>query len=798
MTLNSIYLELCNERAWKPRYFIEETLNKLENLLKENKRFVLIARLPTGYGKTTITNVLARAALKNNPYFCRVIHVLPMRSIADDVCLELQKDKMISNHVAVQHLLTPGSPYFAKKCIVTTLDTFLLNFFKIPTPELKKVFQYDTAHSEFPRAMIYLSIVIFDEFHLFAGLGDISNEGKALTSVIASMICLLKAKVPIIIMGATIPDVLIDKIREEISIVGGEVESVNYVFGKDLEFDEKLRKKKKRIHIEEKDVMEILNNIDSSKSVLIVVNTVKKAKEIYNSITNKEEVGFLHGKIPEAIRAEIIKKIKNSKPRILIATQVIEAGVNISYDILITEPCPIDRLIQRAGRVCRFDEEEGDIYISKFEKDYIYDENFVKTTLEVLNPNKGIERKESNVLTFEFANQAINEVYKIPIKELKEIDYDMKGFLQELDALPILTSKYAKELIIRYKGFTENFGIVSCFNEKYLNKLYAIPVSEKEGWELIKKHGKLIDANYRLIDFKAKLREVESLSIYLLDKGYQGIAIPEEEYIEIIGFRPKIDIKTSASASKNISSSPSHHEISKPCAFIGQSLIKHTENTLEKALKMKYSFETMSKRFEALGININAERLEKLIKAACILHDLGKAADEYQEDFYNSCECKGKVSFYLHEVASAYYAYKKLKSIEDYELDTKERQLITLAILFHIAGKNLYDLKDGVKEKKMKWTFNKYWKSFEHLLNKHRIKVDYKSSSINTEEAMNFLEEIEEIIRKRESYYLKLYNLIYSAICVGDNLDSYEFRRTDISESRKIFIEELKEVIANA
>lgn len=769
MMLRSIYEDLCKEKNWTPRYFIKETLDKLDRLLNEEKKFVLIACLPTGYGKTTITNVLARAALKGYPYFSRVIHVLPMRSIADDIFLELKEDKTISSDLAVQHLLSPGSPFFAKRCIITTLDTFLLNFFKAPAYELSKLFHYDTAHSEFPRAMIYTSIIVFDEFHLFTGLGNIINERKALTSVIAAIISLVDSGVPVVIMSATIPNGLINQLEEEVKDARGILEKVEYKKGIDSEFDKKLEGKKKRLHVLNQEIIEILNNVDKNKNILIVVNTVEKAKQIYNSIPNKEEVMLLHGKLPEILRSKFAKEMKRSKPKILIATQVVEAGLNISYDILITDACPIDRLIQRAGRVCRFEEKEGDIYISsKIEHSAPYDKNITERTLDVI--------RNCEELTFEFINEAIEKVYnEINAGELFKIDYELKNTLLKLDTFPVFTHEEAKKVIEDYKGLTENFGIISCFSEKRLDKKFAIPIDEEKAISLLSKHSKIVNEKFEIKE--EKINQIHSLSIYFLYKGYQGIVIPDDEYIEMLGFNP-------------------NEKINKPCAFEGQSLINHTENTLKKALKMKYDFEAMSRRYRSLGLNINIGEVEKLIKGACILHDLGKMADEYQESFNDDCSCKSKYSFYLHEVPSAYYAYKQLKSIEGYELNFDAKRLLALAILFHISGKNIDDLIDDVEKTKKKWSFNKYWKDFEALISKYGIKLDYKPY-INTQEALDFLKEIKKIMTNRNYRYLKLYNLIYGPICIGDNLDSYENRRTDVSESRKIFINELYEVIGN-
>jgi len=49
---------------------------------------------------------------------------------------------------------------------------------------------------------------------------------------------------------------------------------------------------------------------------------------------------------------------------ILLSTQVIEAGLDISSDLLITECAPLDSIVQRMGRCARFKKEEGFVVIT--------------------------------------------------------------------------------------------------------------------------------------------------------------------------------------------------------------------------------------------------------------------------------------------------------------------------------------------------------------------------------------------------------------------------------------------------
>ena len=55
---------------------------------------------------------------------------------------------------------------------------------------------------------------------------------------------------------------------------------------------------------------------------------------------------------------------KNKAHGIAIMTQIGEMSINISADMMISDMCPIDRLTQRTGRMCRFDKSKvGELYI---------------------------------------------------------------------------------------------------------------------------------------------------------------------------------------------------------------------------------------------------------------------------------------------------------------------------------------------------------------------------------------------------------------------------------------------------
>ena len=106
----------------------------------------------------------------------------------------------------------------------------------------------------------------------------------------------------------------------------------------------------------------------SEKRVLIVMSKVERAvkifREICQAVGSSLQIILLHERLHEDVKGERIKNIDHAQ--LVIATQVVEAGVNKSFDVLITDPCPLNRFIQRAGRVARSAESRaGDICVTE-------------------------------------------------------------------------------------------------------------------------------------------------------------------------------------------------------------------------------------------------------------------------------------------------------------------------------------------------------------------------------------------------------------------------------------------------
>ncbi|MEX0813644.1 MAG: CRISPR-associated helicase Cas3' [Chitinophagales bacterium] len=116
----------------------------------------------------------------------------------------------------------------------------------------------------------------------------------------------------------------------------------------------------------------------TSKSCLIVVNKVNRSIDIFNLLSahfeeNTEvELFYLSTNITPVQRQQRIKEIKEKLPNktcILISTQVVEAGVDLDFDMGFRDLGPIDSIVQVAGRINRENSNErkgSPLYIVDF------------------------------------------------------------------------------------------------------------------------------------------------------------------------------------------------------------------------------------------------------------------------------------------------------------------------------------------------------------------------------------------------------------------------------------------------
>lgn len=110
----------------------------------------------------------------------------------------------------------------------------------------------------------------------------------------------------------------------------------------------------------------ILSALDAGRCVCWIRNTVADALDAFELFCDRlpdERLMLFHARFALCDRLDIEARVlthfsPESGPaeragRLLIATQVAEQSLDLDFDLLVTDLAPIDRIIQRAGRLCR-------------------------------------------------------------------------------------------------------------------------------------------------------------------------------------------------------------------------------------------------------------------------------------------------------------------------------------------------------------------------------------------------------------------------------------------------------------
>jgi len=207
------------------------------------------------------------------------------------------------------------------------------------------VFRYH-GYEMIPATLMYSKVVI-DEIQMYSppiiacilyGLREISRLGGKF-----------------LIMTATMPKVFIKILEEKLKMKASEAFELPPPFLLDSNRTDKAKHFLK-LHESELDIKQIEKDSLNHK-VLVIVNTVAKAQEIYEKLTVGNK-WLLHSLFTREHRNIIEKQIINfSKDEnakgVWVSTQIVEASLDIDFDILHTEMCTIDSLLQRMGRILR-------------------------------------------------------------------------------------------------------------------------------------------------------------------------------------------------------------------------------------------------------------------------------------------------------------------------------------------------------------------------------------------------------------------------------------------------------------
>ncbi|MDD6184008.1 MAG: CRISPR-associated helicase Cas3' [Bacteroidales bacterium] len=309
--------------------------------------------VPTGGGKTLSSLLWAiKHAVRNN--MNRIIIAIPYTSIITQTASALRnifgEENVLEHHSNVDasklndkelaNRLKLATENWDYPIIVTTNVQFFESLFSNKPSDCRKL------HN------IAKSVLIFDEVQTLpiAFLQPIVDTFDTLKRVFGTSILFTTASQPVLsgkIMG-TNPFVSFEGLSEIREIIPQEANLHNRLRRVEIIFDN-----------ERKDYNEIAEQLAKHQRVLCIVNTRNDAKEIFTRLPQEGICLHLSRMMcPDHVR-EAIAKVKNALNNPdnsiirVVATQLIEAGVDIDFPMVFRQEAGLDSVLQAAGRCNR-------------------------------------------------------------------------------------------------------------------------------------------------------------------------------------------------------------------------------------------------------------------------------------------------------------------------------------------------------------------------------------------------------------------------------------------------------------
>ncbi|WP_415718962.1 CRISPR-associated helicase Cas3' [Maridesulfovibrio sp.] len=137
---------------------------------------------------------------------------------------------------------------------------------------------------------------------------------------------------------------------------------------------DRMHREFKRTKLHDKGVLsldEVAQEICGKDQGLCIVNTRARAAELFSKIKDEPGAAHLSALMCPAHRSEVLTdiraKLASGKPCRIVSTQLIEAGVDVSFPVVIRELAGLDSIAQAAGRCNREGELPGMGQVSVFE-----------------------------------------------------------------------------------------------------------------------------------------------------------------------------------------------------------------------------------------------------------------------------------------------------------------------------------------------------------------------------------------------------------------------------------------------
>ena len=440
----NLAIEIEAEQSMKDNILKRFDLNSVQKFMMENYNENVAIVASTGAGKTEA----ALLWLNDEKGF----FTLPMKVSANAIYQRIKEHYLLpinnQNRVAILH----GDCY-------KLYDNDLANYhnarnlaYPLTVCTIDQIFKfaYKALGTEHLLATLKYSKVIIDELQAYSP--------DMLATIITALKYIHKIGGKFAIITATLPQFILD-----------ELSTCNIKYKRFIGNIDNRHK----IMIHEDDMLNDLDNIledAKTKKALVICNTVNSAQKLYIKLLELDsntEIHLLHSRYTKKHRQiledDVIEFSKSNRTGICISTQIVEASLDIDFDVLYTYLSSIDSLIQRMGRVYRKRENSNQlvnvhIYTFKDGIGCVYDKIIYERTLDVLKDY------HNQMFLEEEKIKCMDEVYDR--KELEKTKY-MKIYNEKMEYLSNLIALQVEKSEVDNKF--RNINSIFILPERFYN-----------------------------------------------------------------------------------------------------------------------------------------------------------------------------------------------------------------------------------------------------------------------------------------------------------------------------------------
>lgn len=335
---------------------------------------------------------------------------------------------------------------FSNKLVISTIDQIL----KFP-------FYYLGFEKEY--ATVAGSKVIIDELQAY--------DPRIAALLVRAMVLIDRIGGSFLIMTATLPDFYFKALKRQLTPSRVPLEYKEFI-------DDNVKRHHVAVRAESMfDVVSEVARIGETKKVLVICNKVDQAREIYEQVEAlNEDVWLLHSRFIQKDRGKKEKQIldfaNSERTGVWVTTQLVEASLDVDFDVLYTEMAPLDSLFQRLGRCNRKGKksiEEINAHILTEDVTgigYVYHEDIYNRSLQLLEGQNGLllETEKHAMIKALYDEEALKDssFKKLFDETLRQLEHrplyetkklEAQQLLRDIKQVQVIPVQYAESSLVQ-------------------------------------------------------------------------------------------------------------------------------------------------------------------------------------------------------------------------------------------------------------------------------------------------------------------------------------------------------------